>query len=210
MDLSLYLVTDRELSKGRSLENIVQAAVKGGVTMVQLREKDCSSCEFYTIALGLKKLLAYYRVPLIINDRLDIAQAVDAEGLHIGQTDIPWQIARKILGKEKIIGLSVENMQETVDANDADVDYIGVSPVFPSMTKTDTQSPFLLDGVRKVVSITKHPTVAIGGINIHNAKAVMEAGVSGIAVVSAIVSAGNPEHAAKNLRNEFIAKNSVF
>lgn len=201
-DLALYLVTDRELSNGRPLDKIVEDAVKGGVTMVQLREKDCSSRDFYDIALQIKKVLTDYHIPLIINDRLDIALAIDADGLHIGQSDIPWQVARKILGKDKIIGLSVENMQEVIEANEADVDYIGISPVFSTMTKMDTQSPFGLEGVRMAASLTKHPTVAIGGINIHNAKAIVEAGANGIAVVSAIVSTENPEEAARELKKE--------
>jgi thiamine-phosphate pyrophosphorylase len=199
-DVSLYLVTDRELSLGRPLEEIVEAAVKGGVTMVQLREKECNSREFYDIALRMKQLLQPFGVPLIINDRLDIALAVDADGLHLGQSDLPWQVARELLGDEKILGLSVENMEQVHIANLANVDYIGISPVFATQTKTDTETPFGLEGVRTVTAITRHKTVAIGGINESNAAAVIEAGADGIAVVSAIVSADNPENAAKTLK----------
>lgn len=133
-DLSLYLVTDRSLSLGRSLESVVAQAVEGGVTMVQLREKDCSTLEFYEQAILLKKCLHPYNIPLIINDRLDIALACDAEGLHIGQSDMPYDIARKLFGRDKIIGLSVECIQDAVNANELDVDYIGISPVFGTPT----------------------------------------------------------------------------
>ena len=200
-DLSLYLVTDRTLCHNRSLETIVREAVEGGVTMVQLREKHASSKEFYEIASRIKKVLQPYRVPLIINDRLDIAIACDADGLHIGQNDLPYDVARKILGKGKIIGLSVENIRDAIDANALDVEYIGISPVFGTPTKTDTALPLGLEGVKTIVEISKHPTVGIGGLNIHNAKEVMDAGADGIAVVSAIMSANNPGNAASELIN---------
>ena len=200
-DLSLYLVTDRTLCHTRSLETIVREAVEGGVTMVQLREKHASSKEFYEIANRIKKVLHPYRVPLIINDRLDIAIACDADGLHIGQNDLPYEVARKILGKGKIIGLSVENIQDAIDANALDVDYIGISPVFGTPTKTDTALPLGLEGVKTIAEISKHPTVGIGGLNIHNSKEVMDAGADGIAVVSAIMSANHPGNAASELIN---------
>lgn len=198
-DLSLYLVTDRSLSLGRELEWIVEEAARGGATMVQLREKDCSTKDFVNLALKVKQRLEPYGVPLIINDRVDVALAVDADGLHIGQSDIPYDIARKLMGCNKIVGLSVENMQQVYDANTLDVDYIGISPVFSTPTKTDTAIPFGVEGVREVMAITKHPAVAIGGINIGNAKMVIESGVNGIAVVSAICSANNPFEATKEL-----------
>ena len=200
-DLSLYLVTDRTLCHNRSLETIVREAVEGGVTMVQLREKYASSKEFYEIANRIKKVLQPHRVPLIINDRLDIAIACDADGLHIGQNDLPYEVARKILGKEKIIGLSVENIRDAIDANSLDVDYIGISPVFGTPTKTDTALPLGLEGVKTIAEISKHPTVGIGGLNIHNSKEVMDAGADGIAVVSAIMSANHPGNAASELIN---------
>jgi thiamine-phosphate pyrophosphorylase len=199
-DLGLYLVTDRTLSLGRSIEEIVEASVQGGVTMVQLREKDCTTREFYQLAVRLKDILRPYDVPLIINDRLDIALACDAEGLHIGQSDMPYSIARKLLGKDRIIGLSVESMEDAVEANNLDVDYIGISPVFGTPTKTNTATPFGLNGVREVMAISKHPSVAIGGINLTNTAEIMKAGANGIAVVSAIMSAANPKQAAQELK----------
>jgi thiamine-phosphate pyrophosphorylase len=206
-DLSLYLVTDRDLSLGRPLEFIVEEALKGGVTMVQLREKNCSSLEFYRLGIRLKKLIKPYNIPLIINDRLDIALAVNADGLHIGQSDLPWNVARRLLGKNKILGLSVETMQQAEESNSLDIDYIGISPVFATPTKTDTFKPFGLIGVKSVSSITRHPNVAIGGINLENATQIMAHGANGIAVVSAISSAENPRLAAELLKNEIKRKN---
>jgi len=199
-DPALYLVTDRLLSRERPIEFIVEQAVKGGVTMVQLREKNCSTLEFVKLAISLKKLLAHFRVPLIINDRLDVALASDADGLHIGQEDMPCNIARKILGNDKIIGLSVESFDQALEANNLDVDYIGISPVFVTGTKPELTSALGLAGIRKISGVSKHPVVAIGGINAKNAAEVLMAGADGLAVVSAIVSADDPMKAARELR----------
>ncbi|HBG88058.1 MAG TPA: thiamine phosphate synthase, partial [Marinilabiliaceae bacterium] len=198
-DLSLYLVTDRRLALGRPLEEVVEEAVKGGVSMVQLREKDCSSLEFYKLALSLKRCLQAYKVPLIINDRLDIALACDAEGLHLGHSDLPPTIARKVFGKNKIIGISVESIEDALEANTLDVDYIGISPVFSTSTKTDTAAAIGLNGVREITRVSKHPSVGIGGINLQNAEAIIQAGAGGIAVVSALMSAKDPYAAAEQL-----------
>ena len=198
-ELKLYLVTDRGLAGERSIEDIVKEAVEGGVTMVQLREKDIATRDFIALALRLKDVLKPYGVPLIINDRVDVALASGAEGVHIGQSDMPYAIARKLLGPSKIIGLSVENFEQIEEANSLDVDYIGVSPVFATPTKTDTAEPFGLDGLRKAVRMSVHPTVAIGGMNERTAADVMACGTDGIAVVSAIVCAPDPKESSKNL-----------
>lgn len=200
-DLRLYLVTDRPLSLGRDLEWIVTEAVRGGVTMVQLREKDCDTREFVELAARLKAALSPLGVPLIINDRIDVALAMDADGVHIGQSDMPYDIARKLLGPDKIIGLSVENMDDIREANALDVDYVGISPVYSTSTKTDTAAPFGLDGLREAVKLSVHPTVAIGGMNARTAADVMACGTDGIAVVSAIVSADSPYDASVNLKS---------
>ena len=199
--LKLYLVTDRDLSLGRSLEEVVSEAVAGGVTIVQLREKDASTGEFVELAFRLKEILRPYNVPLIINDRVDVALAVDAEGLHIGQSDMPYEIARKLLGPDKIIGLSVENMDDLLQANKLDVDYVGISPVYGTPTKTDTAEPFGLEGLRRAVELSVHPTVAIGGMNADTIADVMAVGTDGVAVVSAICSAESPKLAAKELKD---------
>jgi thiamine-phosphate pyrophosphorylase len=200
-DLSLYLVTDSMLLNGRDIGWLVEEAVKGGVTMVQLREKTCSTRDFIELAIRLKQILSSYRIPLIINDRLDVTLAANADGLHIGQNDMPYETARRILGYDKIIGLSVETREQAMQANLLDVDYIGLSPVFDTNTKKDINTPLGLDGIRDVVSFTRHPTVAIGGINLSNAQDILRSGANGIAVVSAIISAENPMEAAQKLKN---------
>ncbi len=199
-DLSLYLVTDSSLTRGRALEDIVAQAAAGGVTIVQLREKELPTGEFIAQARRLKSILAPYNIPLIINDRVDVALAIDAEGVHIGQSDISYEDARALLGSNKIIGLSVESHDEVLLANALDVDYIGISPLHATPTKTDTSTPFGIDGCRAAVDASHHPSVAIGGINITNIVQTMSCGVDGVAVVSAIISADDPQKASSNLR----------
>ena len=199
--LKLYLVTDRPLSLGRDIEEIVREAVKGGATIVQLREKECPTGEFVTLARRLKALLAPLGVPLIINDRVDVALAADADGVHIGQSDMPYEDARRLLGYDKIIGLSVENFEDLERANALDVDYIGISPVYGTPTKSDTAEPFGLEGLQRAVSLSVHPTVAIGGMNASTIGEVIAAGADGVAVVSAICSAPSPREAAQELLN---------
>ena len=198
-NLLLYLVTDRPLSLGRPIEEIVIEAVAGGVTMVQLREKEAPTGEFVALAKSLKALLTPLGVPLIINDRVDVALAADADGVHIGQSDMSYEDARRLLGEDKIIGLSVENFDDLAVANTLDVDYVGISPVYGTPTKSDTAEPFGLEGLRKAVAMSVHPTVAIGGMNASTIGEVMAAGTDGVAVVSAICSAPSPRKAAQEL-----------
>ena len=202
--LKLYLVTDRDLSLGRSLEEVVREAVAGGVTMVQLREKDAATGEFVDLARRMMSVLKPLGVPLIINDRVDVAMAVDADGVHIGQSDMAYADARRLLGPDKIIGLSVENFVDLKAANALDVDYIGISPVYGTPTKTDTAEPFGLEGLRKAVQMSVHPTVAIGGMNASTVQDVMAAGTDGVAVVSAICSAPSPRAAAAELVSKML------
>ena len=197
--LKLYLVTDRTLAGGRDISDIVKEAVEGGATMVQLREKSIDTRDFILLARRLKRTLALYGVPLIINDRVDVALAADADGVHVGQSDMPYAMARAILGPDKIIGLSVENFAQIEEANGLDVDYIGISPVFATPTKTDTAAPFGLEGLAKAVKMSVHPTVAIGGMNAGTAADVISTGTDGIAVVSAIVCAPSPRRASEEL-----------
>ena len=197
--LRLYLVTDRGLSLGRSLEGVVIEAVAGGATMVQLREKEAPTGEFVALAKRLRALLAPLGVPLVINDRVDVALAADADGVHIGQSDMAYEDARRLLGPDKIIGLSVENFEDLERANSLDVDYVGISPVYGTPTKTDTAQPFGLEGLRKAVELSAHPTVAIGGMNQQTVAEVMATGCDGVAVVSAICSAPSPRQAAQEL-----------
>ena len=204
--LKLYLVTDRPLSLGRDIEDIVREAVEGGATIVQLREKECPTGEFVALARRLKALLAPLGVPLIINDRVDVALAADADGVHIGQSDMPYEDARRLLGYDKIIGLSVENFEDLERANALDVDYIGISPVYGTPTKSDTAEPFGLEGLQRAVEMSAHPTVAIGGMNAGTIGEVIAAGADGVAVVSAICSAPSPREAAQELLNVIKSK----
>jgi len=195
----VYLVTDRSLWPKRSLEDLVLQAVHGGVAYVQLREKDVSTRFFVQEAQKIKKLLLPYKIPLIINDRVDVALACGAEGVHIGQDDMPYVIARKLMGSKAIIGLSVETWKDFEDSQKLDVDYIGVSPVFDTPTKTDTKGAWGLEGIAKIKASSCHPIVAIGGINEANAVDVIKAGADCLAVVSAICAAADPEAATRKL-----------
>jgi thiamine-phosphate pyrophosphorylase len=200
LDYSLYLVTDRSLSRGRSTFEVVRQAVAGGVTCVQLREKHCSTREFIDQARALQPLLKDRRIPLIINDRLDVALAVGAEGVHLGQQDMAIADARKIAGRALVIGISVESVGDAIRAEQQGADYLGVSPVFATPTKTDTAPPLGLEGIRQIRRAVVIPIVGIGGVNLRSAASVLGAGADGIAVVSAIVSADDPKQAAVELR----------
>lgn len=201
IDYSLYLVTDRGLAHGRSTLEIVSAAVKGGATVVQLREKDCSTRQFIEEALNIRDFLKTRNIPLIINDRLDVAQAAKADGVHLGQTDMPLEMARGILGDTMIIGISAESLQNAIEAEKGGADYLGVSPIYATPTKTDTALPLGLNGLREIRKTVKLPLVGIGGLNRDNAADVICSGADGVAVVSAIVAAADPETAASELKN---------
>ena len=196
----LYLVTDRDLCGEKSLEDVVLESVKGGVSCVQLREKDISTRLFVSEAQRIKKLLEPYQIPLIINDRIDVALACGAEGVHIGQEDMPYSIARQLMGRKAIIGLSVETWEDVEESQRLDVDYIGVSPVFATLTKTDTKGAWGLEGLAKIKKISRHPVVAIGGLNESNVRETVLAGADCIAVVSALCAASDPEAAARKLK----------
>lgn len=200
-DYSLYLVTDRPLLKGRDLCQTITQAISGGVTLVQLREKNLSTLEFYELAKQVKEVLTPYHIPLMINDRLDIALAVDAEGLHIGQEDLPLPIARQLFGENKVIGLSVSNLAEAQLAQQQGADYLGVGAVFPTSTKLDADSVTLaqLKEMKEAVSI---PVVAIGGITQDNVEQVLKTGVDGVAVISAILGQADCCKAAKLFKDQ--------
>jgi thiamine-phosphate pyrophosphorylase len=200
IDYSLYLVTDRRLARGRTTLEIVSAAVDGGTSVVQLREKDCSTRDFIEQALAIKELLKDRAVPLIINDRVDVAQAVKADGVHLGQTDMPLETAKRILGDSMIIGISAESLQDAIDAEKGGADYLGVSPIYATPTKTDTAAPLGLKGLGEIRKAVKLPLVGIGGLTRENSGDVIRNGADGVAVVSAIVAADDPEAAAKALR----------
>lgn len=196
IDYSLYLCTDRNFTA--DLESTVAQAISGGVTVVQLREKTCSSREFFDVGARLKKITDAANIPLIINDRLDIAQAVDAAGVHVGQSDLPCGVARKILGAEKIIGVSVSTVEQAIQAEFDGANYLGVGAMFATNTKTDAKL-VTLETLKKIRAAVKIPVVAIGGINLETVAQIKPAKIDGVAVVSAIMAAANPKSAAENI-----------
>ena len=187
MDYTLYLVTDEALCSAPTLEEGVEQALKGGATLVQLREKETNSRDFYEQALKVKAVCDRYQVPLIINDRLDIALAVDAAGVHLGQEDLPCAAAKKILGEDKIIGVTAKTLSQALEAEKAGADYLGCGAMHLS---------------------TAIPVVAIGGINAENAGEIVAAGVNGLAVVSAIIAAPDIKKAAEELK-KIILRNDI-
>ncbi len=195
--LRLYLVTDRLLAGGRSLTEIVLAAVAGGVSIVQIREKEATTRVFVEQARALKAALQGSAVPLIVNDRLDVALAVGADGVHLGDDDLPLAEARRLLGPAAIIGVSLGGR---ADGAVAEADYVAASPVFTTGTKPDAGPALGLAGVRALRLGVPRPLIAIGGINLQNAPAIVQAGADGIAVVSAIMAADDPQAAAAALR----------
>ncbi|MBU1343097.1 MAG: thiamine phosphate synthase [Proteobacteria bacterium] len=199
----IYLVTDRKACLGKALESIVQDAVRAGISCVQLREKDIGTRLFLKKALSLAALLKPTGIPLIINDRVDIALAAKAAGVHLGQSDMPYDHARRLMGPGAVIGLSVETWEDVKAAQDLDVDYLGVSPVFSTPTKTDTKTPWGIEGLKKIKGYSRHPLVAIGGLGASNAIEVLKAGASAIAVVSAICSATDSFEASRQLVHIF-------
>lgn len=200
IDYSLYLVTDRKLSKGRKISEIVRQAVCGGVSIVQLREKNSDTLDIIREALSIRDILRTAKIPLVINDRIDVALAVEADGIHLGQKDMPLEMARKIVGNQMFIGISVESVNDAIAAEQQGADYVSVSPVFATPTKTDTALPLGIEGVRAVRNAVKIPVVAIGGLNADNISEVIRNGADGVAVVSAIISADDPKKAALTLR----------
>jgi len=197
----LYLVTDEKLCLGKPLAEVVEQAVIGGVTAVQLREKNLRTRDFVQRAVQLKKILSAYHVPLIINDRIDVALAVGADGIHVGQDDMPYEYLKKIIPEQMILGLSVETFDQAAEAEKYKLDYVSVSPVFLTSTKTELVKEWGIEGLRELAAITRHPLIAIGGINSSNAAEIIRAGATGIAVVSAICSARDPLIASRELRS---------
>ena len=198
IDYSLYLVTDRDVLVDTDIYTDVEEAIKGGVTLVQIREKSIGTLEFYNLAVKIKSITDKYKIPLIINDRLDIAQAIDAAGVHLGQSDMPADIARCILGNNKIIGVSTTTLEEAQKAERQGADYVGVGAMFPTTTKDDASAVSIecLKEIKEGISI---PVVAIGGINEKNVALLKPANIDGIAVVSAILTKKSVKIAAEKL-----------
>ncbi len=208
--IGLYLITDRSLTKKTIISDVI-SAINAGVKIIQYREKELSTKEMYQEAKTIREITKENDVILIINDRIDIALAVDADGVHVGQDDMPFDIARKILGEDKIIGLTVHNTEEAILGAKLGADYFGVSPIFSTTTKKDAGKPAGIDLIKKVKEIVKTPLVAIGGINYENVDEVLEAGVVNIAVISAIVTKENVEEECKKFIkkiNSYIQKSA--
>ena len=204
IDYSVYLVTDRRDKTDEEFLNIIEEAIKGGTTIVQLREKTASTKEFYDLALRVKEITSRYGVPLLINDRIDIALAVDSEGVHIGQDDMPADIAREIIGDDKILGVSASTVEEAKKAEIDSADYIGSGAVFPTATKDDADS-VSKEELKEIVDSIDIPVVAIGGITVENAHTLKGSGIAGFSVVSAIMSAEDPKEASEKLKEIYFS-----
>lgn len=188
IDYSLYLVTDRYSLKGKDLFEATKKAIKGGVSLVQLREKELSFKEFLQTAIQMKQITDQFKIPLIINDNIQIAKQINCSGVHVGQDDESLEKARQILGDKKIIGVSVENEEQAIKACRGGADYLGIGTVFFTPTKKDIKKPIGLKKLEKIVEKSSVPTVAIGGINLDNIDKIMKCGVNGAAIISAILS----------------------
>ena len=204
IDYSGYLVTDSRDKTEEEFLAIIEEAIKGGTSIVQLREKTASTKDFYELALKVKEITSRYDVPLLINDRIDIALAIDSEGVHIGQDDMPADIARAIIGDEKILGVSASTVDEAVKAQKDGADYIGSGAVFPTSTKDDADS-VSKDELKEIVNSIDIPVVAIGGITLENAQELKDTGISGFSVVSAIMGAKDPQEASKKLKEIYFS-----
>jgi thiamine-phosphate pyrophosphorylase len=200
-DFSLYLVTGAPEHCRLGLLETVEAAIAGGVTLVQYRSVHTKKRAAYEEALALRRLLNVRSVPLLVNDHIDLALAVDADGAHMGQRDLPTTVARRLLGSGKLLGLSVNNAEHLVAADFSVLDYIGVGPIFATTTKADTFPVVGLERLAELVRQSPVPVVGIGGIGLGNVAAVRATGVAGIAVVSAVCGARDPFAAAQALSN---------
>ena len=201
IDLSLYLVTDKSDDVEKFLKTI-EEGIKGGVSVVQIREKTADTLDFYNLALKVKKITDQYNVPLIINDRVDVALAIDADGVHVGQSDMPCDVTRKLVGPDKIVGVAAATIDEAKKAENDGADYIGTGAVFPTATKDDAPKITKKD-LKEVVDSINIPVVAIGGINLENASELKDTGIKGLSVVSAIMSSEDPKKSAEKLLNIF-------
>ena len=204
-DYTLYLVTDRQLMSCDSLTEAVEQAILGGCTMIQLREKELPSLEFYNQAVAVKQVTERYHIPLIINDRIDIAMAVQATGVHIGQHDLPAAAVRKVIGENMLLGVSASSIAEAIQAQQDGADYLGVGAMFPTGTKTDADS-VSMEELQKIRAAVSLPIVVIGGINKGNAGHFKPMGIDGLAVVSAIIAQSDIKAAAAELKDLFCGK----
>lgn len=189
----LYVISAEKLHPHRSLLSVMEASLKGGATAIQLRDKESGKQALIEKARALQQLAQRYQIPFIMNDHLDVALAVNADGVHVGQGDFPLTEARKLLGKNKVIGISTHTKEEATEAEQQGADYIGVGPVFGTSSKDDTEKEIGVDGLKEIVGHVSIPTVAIGGIKLNNASSVAVTGVSGLAVISEVITSDHIE-----------------
>ncbi len=202
VDFDIYLVTDRKQTCGKSLEEVIKSSLAGGIKAVQLREKDLDDRELFTVAKRLKSLIHRSGATFFINDRLDIALAVDADGLHLGQESISSNDARKHFGENKLVGVSAHSLDEAVRAEDDGADFITIGPIYDTPSKRRYGKPIGLNELEKVTEKLKIPAFAIGGMVKEKVREVISAGAHGIALITAILKTKNPEKAAKEMSEE--------
>lgn len=208
LKLSLYVITDEKLLEGKDIVKAVEEAILGGADVIQYRAKNKSSREMYQEAVQIKKLCGKYNKPLIINDRVDIALSVDADGVHVGQEDLDVEVVRRLIGFDKIVGLSTKNLKQVEEANRLPVDYIGFGSIFPTETKKDAKVSGL-DQLKKAVELSIQPVVAVGGINEQNIQSVLDTGCENVAVVSAVFRNKNIKQNTKRLKEIINKKNKM-
>lgn len=201
VDWSVYVVTDRATSGERGVLDEVRAAIRGGASVVQLRDKDVSVREAYGLGRALHEITRAAGIPLIVNDRIDLALALEAEGVHVGQSDLPATVTRQIVGPDMIVGVSTTNLEESVQAVRDGADYLGTGDVFGTPSKADACPPIGVEALAEIVRAVDIPVVAIGGIKLSNVAEAVRTGVAGLAVISAVFGTPDPEAAARSLRN---------
>jgi len=208
MNYDLYIITDQRISHDKSHLKVAEAALAGGATVIQFRDKEMKDSEAVVTCREIYKLTKKKGVSFIVNDRVEVAKAMDADGVHLGQEDMSFSSARKILGKEKIIGISVETVEQALKAVEGGADYLGVGPIYATATKPDAGKVLGIARLKEIREAVNIPIVAIGGINENNLEEVLKAGVDGVAVISAVVSAPDITEACRKLKNkiEYIKK----
>ena len=207
--LALHVLTDREWSRGRTTLDVARAAIEGGATVIQLRDKTASTRTLIEEGLALRVLTREQGVLFIVNDRLDVALAVDADGLHVGQDDMPVALARRLLGTERLLGISAGNLEEAEEGVAGGADYLGVGPVYPTLAKMDAGPATGINLLRELSTRYSLPLVAIGGITPQNAADMVQAGATGVAVITAVVNAENIVQAARDIRTAIELTKSI-
>lgn len=202
MNYDLYVITDQRISHGKSHFEVAEAALAGGATVIQFRDKEMVEAEAIEVCGKIYKLTKKKGVPFIVNDRIEVAKAVGADGVHLGQEDLPLGFARKVLGKDKIIGVSVKTVKQALKAVEKGVDYLGVGPIYPTATKSDVGKALGIVRLKEIKKVVNIPIVAIGGINEDNLEEVLNVGIDGVAVISAVVSAPDIIEATRRLKHK--------